>query len=89
MKDDVYQRVIDEARYILKKKDTVRGTAKIFNVGKSTVHKDLTFRLEQIDTYLYFEVKKLLNVNLSERHLRGGLATRKMYLEKSRKDSFR
>ena len=76
---DVDARVIKEAEYIIKERATVRSTAKVFGVSKSTVHHDLTTRLEFLDEVLYEKVKKHLNVNLSERHIRGGLATREKY----------
>mgnify|MGYP000030386228 FL=1 len=76
---DVDARVIKEAEYIIKERATVRITAKVFGVSKSTVHHDLTTRLEFLDEVLYEKVKKHLNVNLSERHIRGGLATREKY----------
>ena len=76
---DVDARVIKEAEYIIKERATVRSTAKVFGVSKSTIHHDLTARLEFLDEVLYEKVKKHLNVNLSERHIRGGLATREKY----------
>ena len=82
---DVDARVIKEAEYIIKERATVRSTAKVFGVSKSTVHHDLTTRLEFLDEDLYEKVKKHLNVNLSERHIRGGNATRDKYREEARK----
>jgi putative DeoR family transcriptional regulator (stage III sporulation protein D) len=76
-------RVILEAEYIIKHGATVRKTATIFGVGKSTVHKDMTERLEPISNYLYEKVRKVLEVNLSERHIRGGEATKQKYLSKA------
>lgn len=75
-------RIIKEAEYIIKYKSTVRGAAKVFGVSKSTVHHDVTAKLRFIDEYLYSEVKKTLFVNLSERHIRGGMATREKYASK-------
>lgn len=72
-------RVILEAEYIIKHGATVRKTASVFGVGKSTVHKDMTTRLEGISNYLYKKVKKVLEINLSERHIRGGIATKTKY----------
>ncbi len=72
-------RIILEAEYIVKHGATVRKTASVFGVGKSTVHKDMTERLESISKYLYEKVKKVLQINLSERHVRGGLATKNKY----------
>ena len=76
-------RVILEAEYIIKHGATVRKTASVFGVGKSTVHKDMTERLEPISKYLYEKVRKVLEVNLSERHIRGGEATKQKYLSKA------
>ena len=80
MKEEALLRIIKEAEYIVKTGDTVRGAAEVFGVGKSTVHKDVTKRLKKIDSALYKEVKTVLKVNLSERHIRGGNATRLKYL---------
>jgi len=75
-----YNRVVLEAEYIIKHSATVRKTASVFGVGKSTVHKDMVTRLPLISTYLYEKVKRVLEINLSERHIRGGLATKQKYL---------
>jgi putative DeoR family transcriptional regulator (stage III sporulation protein D) len=72
--------VVLEAEYIIKHSATVRKTASVFGVGKSTVHKDMVTRLPLISTYLYEKVKRVLEINLSERHIRGGLATKQKYL---------
>ena len=82
MREDIVDRIIEEAYYITQTGATVRATAKIFHFSKSTVHKDVTERLKHIDTDLYKKVKKILEFNLSERHIRGGLATKKKYLTK-------
>ncbi len=66
--------------YMVENFSTVRGCASYFNVSKSTVHKDLAYKLKRINPPLYREVKEVLNINKSERHLRGGEATRKKYL---------
>ncbi len=76
---DVDARVIKEAEYIIKEKATVRKTASVFGVSKSTVHHDVAVKLGYIDEILYDEVKKVLNVNLAERHIRGGMATKEKY----------
>ncbi|MBO5713913.1 MAG: sporulation transcriptional regulator SpoIIID [Clostridia bacterium] len=81
MREDIEERVIQEARYVIKTGATVRSTAKVFHVGKSTVHKDMTERLKNIDKVLYEQVKKVLNTNLLERHVRGGEATKQKYLK--------
>lgn len=65
--------------YIVENKATVRRAAKQFGVSKSTVHKDVSQRLKDIDTGLYRDVKNILAVNKAQRHLRGGLATKKKY----------
>ncbi len=65
--------------YIVENKATVRSTAAKFNISKSTVHKDVSERLKYINPRLYGEVKEVLEINKSERHIRGGLATRRKY----------
>lgn len=76
-------RAIEIAEYIIEMKATVRQAAKKFGVSKSTVHKDITERLEDIDSGLAAEARKVLDLNKAERHIRGGLATRERYLNKS------
>ena len=68
------------AHYIIENNATVRQTAKQFRISKSTVHKDVTERLLQINPSLAHETRKVLDTNKSERHIRGGLATREKYL---------
>ena len=68
------------ARYITDNNTTVRQAAKHFGISKSTVHKDVTERLVQVNPSLAAEARKVLDVNKSERHIRGGLATREKYL---------
>ena len=75
----IIKRVITEGEYIVEKGATVRAAAEFFDVSKSTVHKDVTERLEEIDKDLFEEVKKVLSKNLSERHIRGGQATKCKY----------
>lgn len=82
MRQDIIDRILEEADYIAQTGSTVRATAKIFHFSKSTVHKDVTERLNLIDKRLYKRVKKVLEKNLSERHLRGGEATKRKYLNK-------
>lgn len=72
-------RCLKLGEYILEHKGTVRSTAKAFHISKSTVHKDVTTRLSSLDHALYTEVKKILEQNKQERHIRGGLATREKY----------
>ena len=67
------------AKHIIDTGDTVRKTAKIFGISKSTVHKDVTERLEKVNHALFLEVKKVLDQNKSERHIRGGIATREKF----------
>lgn len=81
MNDYIWQRVIDIANYVLKTGDTVRAVADAFGVSKSTVHKDLTERLYQINPGMAEQVKVILENNKAERHLRGGEATRRKYQE--------
>lgn len=71
---------MDIAKYIVENNTTVRQTAKKFGISKSTVHKDVTERLPQINPSLAQKARKVLDVNKSERHIRGGLATREKYL---------
>ena len=80
MKKYMEERVIESAIYIIEHNATVRQTAKQFGVSKSTVHKDVTERLAQVNPALAKQARKVLDVNKSERHIRGGLATREKYL---------
>lgn len=80
MYDYIADRAIKEGKYIIDTGTTVRVAAVYFDISKSTVHKDVTERLKNIDSELYEKVRKVLDKNLSERHIRGGLATRKKYL---------
>ena len=82
MFDYITERVTKEAEYIITTNSTVRAAAAYFNISKSTVHKDVTERLKGIDKKLYLEVREVLNKNLSERHIRGGIATKNKYLNK-------
>jgi len=75
----IEERACDLAAYIIEHKSTVRAAAAKFGVSKSTVHKDLTERLPSCRPALYAEVRKLLDLNKAERHIRGGLATRRKY----------
>ena len=79
MRESLEERACDLAAYIIEKRTTVRAAAKKFGVSKSTVHKDLTERLRRGDPGLYAQVRKLLDLNKAERHIRGGLATRRKY----------
>lgn len=79
MKTDMEQRAVTLAQYIIENGATVRAAAKKFGVSKSTVHKDLTERLQKINPSLYIQAKAVLELNKAERHLRGGEATRIKY----------
>ncbi|NLM96853.1 MAG: sporulation transcriptional regulator SpoIIID [Halanaerobiaceae bacterium] len=79
MKDYIRERVKEVANYIYETKATVRQTARVYGVSKSTIHKDVTERLLRIDAELADKVKKVLEFNKAERHIRGGEATRKKY----------
>ncbi len=75
------KRVLLFAEYMLENKSTVRATAKHFGFSKSTVHKDLSVRLRDVDREMYKEICVLLDENLHERHIRGGNATKRKYSE--------
>ncbi len=79
MKDYIEQRVLDIAQYIIQSGATVRKTADVFKVSKSTVHKDVSERLEKIDLSVWEQVKEILDKNKAERHIRGGIATKMKY----------
>ncbi len=79
MRTNIEERALELAEYIIENRATVRAAARQFGVSKSTVHKDLSERLESIDRSLYNQVKEVLEYNKAERHIRGGLATRKKY----------
>lgn len=80
MKDYIEERAMNIANYIIENNATVRQTAKQFGISKSTVHKDVTERLMQINPALANETRKVLEFNKAERHIRGGLATKDKYL---------
>ncbi len=77
--DDKKERSEILGEYIIEKKSTVRAAAKNFGISKSTVHKDITEKLPHINSSLYKEVKKVLETNKKERHIRGGMATKHKY----------
>ena len=79
MRDYIEQRALEIGNYITREGATVRQAAKKFGVSKSTVHKDLTDRLFEIDPVLYKDARVVLDINKSERHIRGGKATREKY----------
>lgn len=78
---NINERVLKEADYILKTKDTIRQLANIFCISKSTVHKDLKERLKHIDYEKYIEVKKIMEYHIMIRHIRGGESTKNKYLK--------
>lgn len=79
MKAYIEERAVEAAKFIISSNATVRETAKKFGISKSTVHKDVTERLEKINPKLAHEARKVLELNKAERHLRGGLATKEKY----------
>ncbi len=79
MKSYIEQRAIEIGHYIVENGATVRQTAKKFGVSKSTVHKDVTERMMQINPALASQARKILDINKSERHIRGGMATKEKY----------
>ena len=79
MKTNIEERACELANYIIENRATVRSAAKQFGITKSTVHKDLSERLRQYNRSLYLQVKAILDENKAQRHIRGGLATRKKY----------
>lgn len=82
MKESIVKRTLEEAEHILCTGATVRETATAFDVSKSTVHKDVSERLKYVNADLWCEVKKILDFNLAERHIRGGNATKNKYLRR-------
>ena len=80
MKEYIEERALEIGTYIMESNATVRQTAKKFGVSKSTVHKDVSERLTQINPSLAAEVRKVLDLNKAERHIRGGMATKEKYL---------
>ena len=79
MREITHDRAVNLGEYIIKTGATVRAAAKVFKISKSTVHKDISERLKKIDPALYKSVKKVMDKNKSERHIRGGNATRRKY----------
>lgn len=83
MELNIRERVLLLSSYILDSKDTIRSTANRFGVSKSTVHIDVSKRLKKIDKKMYEKIKKILENNFNEKHIRGGNATKEKYLNKS------
>ena len=79
MKGNIEERACQLALYIIENKATVRSAAQRFGISKSTVHKDLSERLPAFNRGLYLQVKQVLDENKAQRHIRGGIATRKKY----------
>lgn len=80
MRDFGQERAVSLAKYIVKTGSTVRAAARVFHISKSTVHKDISERLKKLDPVLYKSVKKVMDTNRAERHIRGGAATKRKYL---------
>ena len=83
MKGYIEERAVNVANYIVENNATVRQTAKKFGISKSTVHKDVTERLLMINSTLAYKARTVLDLNKSERHIRGGLATKEKYLHQN------
>ena len=79
MKEDLNKRACELAVYMIETGATVRTAARHFGISKSTVHKDLTQRLEEYNQPLFLQVRSILDLNKQERHIRGGMATRRKY----------
>ena len=79
MADTIEERACQLAVYMIQNGSTVRSAGKKFGISKSTVHKDLSERLPHYNRSLYLQVRKLLDENKAERHIRGGMATREKY----------
>lgn len=79
IKKNIISRVYEESNYIIKTKKTVREIANIFNVSKSTVHKDLHERIKELNINLYNKIQKIMKEHIAVRHIRGGESTRKKY----------
>ncbi len=84
MRAYIKERTLQVANHIADTQDTIRKTAQIFNLSKSTVHNDLAKRLNRIDAHLYDKVKHVLDVNFSEKHIRGGMSTKLKYSQREK-----
>ena len=82
MREEICKRVLVEAEYIIGTRSTPRQTAALFGVSKSTVHVDMSKRLKKLSEKKYKKIEKILDINFSEKHLRGGQATKIKYLSK-------
>lgn len=85
MNDLTQLRAVEIGEYIVKNQTTVRVAAKAFGISKSTVHMDVTDKLEKINPILFRQVRSVLDVNKAQRHIRGGLATREKYRKNSKR----
>ena len=88
MYDNIYEKTIEYARYIIDNKSTIRATAKHFGVAKSTLHYYLVKWLRYYDENMYLQVKKIFQTNFNEKHIRGGLATKQKYLQEKEAEEF-
>ena len=79
VKGNIEERAVELAQYIIENRTTVRSAAAKFGISKSTVHKDLSERLPRLNRALYIQAKAILDENKAERHIRGGIATRRKY----------
>ena len=84
MKGDIEERAVKLAEYLTENNSTVRDAAKVFGISKSTVHKDITERLEKINKSLYLKARGVLDKNKAERHLRGGMATKNKHAKRKK-----
>ena len=87
MKGYIEERAMEIARYIIDNNATVRQAAKKYGISKSTVHKDVAERLEQFNPGLAKQARQVLDVNKSERHIRGGLATKEKYAHQNEEET--
>ena len=87
MRKDVYDRVIEEAKYLINYGSTIREIAKVFDVSKSTVHKDMREKLLLLDSTLYQKVSSVLEYHTYIKHIRGGQATKDKFLDKKREST--
>ena len=87
MRDQITERVLTEANHINLTHDTIRKTAKIYGISKSTVHNDISVKLLRIDGGLFEKIRKILQENFEEKHIRGGEATRQKYAAYEEKES--
>ena len=81
MNKRIINRILEEGKYIIKSKNTVRETAKVFNISKSTVHKDMKEKLKEINYDLYKAVEEVFKYHIEIRHINGGEATKQKYLK--------